>query len=677
MAINRWATGFSADTIAQLSKLVAPSREQVAAILGDSAPQHIDAVTAMLNGKKYTTEQPAATAEQNVYSAEDVRERDGEVASTSSDDVDDWNFDEGPVVEKPQVNPAEFMDEKLRGRRFAPFAHQVDSPCGMLKVEVEAITEEGTQVLVYWDELPTSSPYVLYRLVGHVGEGALSPEDGTILVHTRGRAFREVIPASVGMRHYAVWAYAADSAPGTLAVQPVLVGEEAVGLPPRNIGLVEDKNGTVTGSWMLPHGVDQVEVYARVSTSDVPLYDPRHRVPSGVGLRNFTHTVAKRGKTYEFQLFPTFEFRGSRRVGEGSEIAQVQISANIQQVEMKEAVRLPSSKGDQISLMWAVPSMGEVRVYLTEKAPQADLALEVVEERHILDDDALGSTKWVHTYNFDEIDQYNPGEDHHAVVQWPGEWSQVFCVPVHVVGDSFQVGSYQVVNRVESIAEATLHERVSSQLVTFDWPKGASVVHVRTSRSRIDRYLVEEDYRRQGGVRLELSNLGDIVELEPRFYFGGTPVTGEKTTLNYDGLWIYRYRIRTRQRADRPGLELGVWLWREGFEDERPPSFVLVYNRSRLPLHAQDGEPLLTSLTTNSGSDEPTPKIVPELLAAHANAAAATSDETFWSALLSPGQSGYVRVFLADEHRHQLGSPQRVVVDDDAGTLEVNLGGLN
>ncbi|MBV7282572.1 hypothetical protein [Corynebacterium sp. TAE3-ERU30] len=669
MAINRWVTDLPADAIAQLSGLVAPSRERVAAILRDATPQQVDAATAMLSCESQQIPEPRAEQSALVDTAA-AAEDSAEAASTSV--ADEWDFAAGPEPTKPQVNPADFMDEKLRGFSFAPFAHQVAAPCGLVKVEVEEVTDAGTQVLVYWDEVPSAASFVLYRLVGNVGEGPLSPEEGTTLVHTRGRAFREVIPPTVGMRHYTVWAYMGDSPRSLLGVQPELVGEEALGLPPRNITLVEDKNGTVTGSWALPQGIDDIEVYARVSTAVTPLYDPSHRVTSGVGLRNFTHTVAKRGKTYDFQLFPTFEFRGSRRVGEGSEIAQVQISANIQKVVMKEAVRLPSSAGDRISLAWDVPSMGEVRVYLSEQAPQADLALEAVEERHILDDDALGSTKWVHTFDFDEIDQYQPGEEHRTVVQWPGEWSQVFCVPVHVVGDSFQVGDYQVVNRVEKIKDTTLHERVSSQLVTFDWPKGASVVHVRSRSSHIDHYLVEEDYRRQGGVRLQLENLGDTVELEPRFYYGGTAVTGETTTIEYEGLWTYRYRIRTT--IDNGNYLLGVWLWRDGVEDEHPPSFVLVFNRDRLPLHAGDGERLRTVWSPRSEPDEPAPKMVPERLEASWDAAEASG--TYWFTTMEPSQHGYVRVFLADAERRRPNEPQRVVVDDDSRIFEVDPGGI-
>ena len=111
-----------------------------------------------------------------------------------------------------------------------------------------------------------------------------------------------------------------------------------------------------------------------------------------------------------------------------------------------------------------------------------------MDSSYLDDDDALGNTEWSKSYEGD------PGEEMIKELSWPAGWSQVYCVPVNVVGEKSMVGEPKQIRRVESIKDFDLIQRVDSQLITFDWPSGAQMVEVRQEQKPMLE-LTEDDYR--------------------------------------------------------------------------------------------------------------------------------------------------------------------------------------
>ena len=541
-------------------------------------------------------------------------------------------------------------------------------------------TEDGSDtpptMLIYWDPIDVpDDQVVLYLLVGDDFEQEPSPENGHELVVTRGTAFRETINEDAGMRHYMVWAYVTpeDALLDLLKVQPVFVGESAIALPPSDLKVVES-DGVVTGTWTPKRGHANVMVYVRQSSDRRPLDSPENRLRDKVDARGFSYTVPVRGVTYDFQLFPEIVFRGNTMRGVGGEVRQLTISANIQQIELLEAslmVREEGTRGsgnDTILLSYIHPPTGEVKIYLTKTEPAPDLIGQEVDSSYLDDDDALGNTEWSKSYEGD------PGEEMIKELSWPAGWSQVYCVPVNVVGEKSMVGEPKQIRRVESIKDFDLIQRVDSQLITFDWPSGAQMVEVRQEQKPMLE-LTEDDYRRQGGIRLHLNPLHDKVTLLPKAIHEGRYTKADHaTSKDYPGLKLYAYKIEVPQEPGE-GVLPKLWIWREDLEDRnQAPRFSLVYRSDRLPLYNEDGEEVIRCALSNDqrgAPGEPAPFLNPDTLA-HGFDKAKSWGEYWLIDLPSEGPnaktSGFIRLFIqpdSDDAATEKGA-SRVLIDDEA-----------
>ncbi len=556
-------------------------------------------------------------------------------------------------LKRRTVNPKDFLSS-LKPEHLAPFAWgTTKGKFGPVTVELETAEDGSKSVFLFWEPVEIADkPAVVYRVVGADTEQARSPETGTTLVFTKGTAFREKLDPKAGMRHYMVWAYAAATVKEIINVQPVLVGEQPVALPPTDFSVVET-NGIVTGTWTPLKGHSNVAVYARQRGVEEPLDSPIHLLRTGVDARSFSFTAPIRGASYEFQIFPEITFGGHTMRGEGSQIECRTISADIQAVELLTAVALEEDNKDLIILTWIAPPTGEVKIYLTQSEPAPDLIGKAVDSSYLLDDDALGSTEWVSTIESD------PGDDVAKDLIWPANWPQVFCVPVNVVGEKSLVGEYKVLQKVAPITDYSLIQRVDSQLITFDWPTGAQLVEV-TQRQGETKELTEADYRRQGGIRLHLNDFGDEVTLTPKSIYAGVTTRADATTINYPGLKVYSYKI------DGPELDRTyalLWIWRRGTEDRHPPQFILVHNPERFPLYSHDGQAVELAEAKEHGYARPGPVILPEFLPSSQQEA--RRQGKCWAVNSSGLHGGYLRLFMQPDHRDAENPGSRIVVDDD------------
>ncbi|GAA1471542.1 hypothetical protein GCM10009621_04160 [Corynebacterium felinum] len=691
MTMNSWLADLPMPILAQISALIRPEVEDIRALAPELSPQQAQYLAQLLHGDPQAFTPLAQKHDSAQPNDSDVDTQEGEPntaaqhaatpAPDTADADDRWDFGtdawDGESSE-PCVDENDFLQPPLHA--FAPFNWSSDTRAKdtvTAKAETPATpatsdedtpdtSTNPTSVLVYWEHIDAGDNIVFYRLVGSNKEEQCSPESGDILVHTKGRAFRDTIPPHVGMRHYMVWAYVGPNAKEAIKTQPIFVGETALALPPRDFSLVET-NGTVSGTWTPLIGHEDAQVFVREHGHNTPLDIPQCEIREGVTGRNFTYTVPTRGKTYDFQVFPGYTFRGVRRRGHGSAIITRTISANIQQVEITTAFRIPGVEHDQIHLSWIAPPTGEVKIYLTCTEPKPDMIGLSIDSSYIADDEALGTTEWVSTY------EREPGTQVDETVIWPSDWSQVYCVPVNVVGDKSMVGTFKVVNRVSPIKEYSLHERVSSQLITFDWPQGAALVQVHSSQSNISEELVEEDYRRQGGIRLKLHHLGDTVTLAPKSLYAGIYTEAEVTEIAYDGLKTYSYGVI---HSHPHGQDISkLWIWRNDAQDRKPPTFVMVYNEERLPLHINDGTPVTTAPYQSDGTYDARQAgrfIVPVELANGPDEAYDHGRGMHWALDLKDTAHGFIRLFIQHDlaRAHSLGTP---VVLDDYAVASLNL----
>lgn len=171
---------------------------------------------------------------------------------------------------------------------------------------------------------------------------------------------------------------------------------------------------------------------------------------------------------------------------------------------------------------------------------------------------------------------------------WPPDWYEVYITPVNFNDADAWVGESKVLQRVQSIEDDQfrLIERVDSQLITFDWPKGATAVEYSTNREHDQ--IREEDYDLQGGIRLHLDQHGDTVRLKPYAVFAGKRTEGDERVIQYEGLRPVTYDFE----VDYAQGQIGVFLWSLGNGDKRQFSCQVVYRADRLPLFPEDGEAL-------------------------------------------------------------------------------------
>ncbi|WP_448852104.1 hypothetical protein [Corynebacterium sp. 335C] len=443
---------------------------------------------------------------------------------------------------------------------------------------------ERGAVRVRWDRpswIPDGMP-VIYRVVSADREFFTSPEDGDDVTCVTGPRFEEPAPEGTGFRHYQVWANFGPDVDAIYGSQPRFVGEDVCILPVPGLQLVESQ-GVVEGRWENVRGFDGIRIEAwpvadRQATETIPVYDGQHQ---------FSHVVSVRGATMRFRIRGEVAFRGTTRVDPRGVQVDLDISADLVKVELTDAT-YHSGEREEIEFSWSSPPSGSVRVFFTPTAPDPDLGHEEI-DRSALERELTSGSMRDKVLAADE-DAMHGSEITRRMV-WPHLWDTVYVTPVSIVDEWVFVGTPRILQRVQGIRNATLVERVSSQLITFEWPAGATEVKVesaefgasdseRVSHGELDRAA----YARDGGVRRSFSPYGERVILTPRAFNRGQEVTAEPTELIYPGLEVYQWALEN-DPLDRGAL---LRIWKRGGEDRNPPKFRLVRHHRRLPLSIAD-----------------------------------------------------------------------------------------
>lgn len=436
-------------------------------------------------------------------------------------------------------------------------------------------------VRIWWSPLEHEpDEQVLYRVVAEDKVMNASPDDGETLQITQGTAYRDDNPGASGLRHYAIWAYKGHDLAEIAMAQPVFMGEVAVVYPPSNVK-VSTIQGAIQVSWDLLPGHSNAVVYACKDNAKDPLSTQYEQMVDDSG-RKATIPVQEAGQTMIISLQGQAEFRGDS-VQSNDKLAvqrSIKLASELEKMELVGCERSVVNGHDHITVRWTSPKTGEVKIYFTPTAPPAEFRTRAVTKTYV--EDALASAI-SETRGATEA-----GSEQSTTVPWPSEWYEVYVTPVNFNEADAWVGESKVLQRVQSIGEdqCRLIERVDSQLITFDWPKGAKAVEYSTNREQDQ--IREEDYDLQGGIRLHLDQHGDTVRLRPYAIFAGKRTEGEERVIPYGGLRAVTYDFE----FDPQQGTAAVYLWSIGNGDKRPFSCQVVYRADRLPLYAEDGEAL-------------------------------------------------------------------------------------
>ena len=439
-------------------------------------------------------------------------------------------------------------------------------------------------VRIWWEPVSAQpGELVFYRVVADDREMIASPEAGETLMITRGTAYRDMDPGAAGLRHYAVWAYKGADLGEAISSQPLFMGETAVVFPPVNVKVTTIK-GAIQVSWDLLEGHEAAVVYACKDT-ERDLLSPRFEQDIESSGRKATIRVQEAGQTMVVSLLGQAQFRDGRLTSANETVVQhsVKLASELEKMSLTRCERENSDGHDNIEIEWNSPKTGEVKIYLTPHAPRPELRTKAIDKSYVENAfaDAVTETRGATP----------PDSVQNTTMPWPSDWYEVYVTPVNFNEADAWVGESRVLQRVLPIGEdeVRLIERVDSQLISFTWPRGATMVECTTNSGTTT--VREEEYELQGGIRLKLERHSDVVRLRPFAMFAGKRTEAREQIIEYPGLrtvtYDFHYDFNTRQ--------LGVYLSSLDMGDRRPFSCQVVYNPVRLPLFAEDGVPLKLS----------------------------------------------------------------------------------
>lgn len=516
-----------------------------------------------------------------------------------------------------------------------------------------------------WSPVVEEGSVVLYRIVAsNQIDGTPSPE-GNLLAVTRGTIYEDPIPADAAYREYQVWANIGRTDREALRSQPLLVGREVSVFPVRDVQITESQ-GVIEGRWRALPGYSGVRVYVSDLAEGGPPNDPGFRLEEGVDTRQFRHPVDARGVTLRVCIAP--EVRkpdGNILIGQATRPHLVEVAGELQKVDFEHFYEHEDQTGTNIALIWYAPPAGSVRAYLTRTKPNDDLSWDEVPVEALGQDPSLAAPESIHR----EIGNVVHGEPVQTQIMWPDGWDEVYITPVAVLAGRARVGKTEVLQSVRRIENAELRENVGFQMVSFDWPVGASMVRVEREPSGGGQAetlveVTEQQYRRNGGVRLDLRHTGEDVVLTPQSIFAGQITAAEPTRVPYPGLSRYLYAMEM-QPADQEGPGgLRIRVWRPDGEDLNPPNFTTVFHPVRLPLSRNDvgdGGHVLTATRSDAGGmGSGGPIMTSERLGRNPQ----ETTEWFINAQQLPGP-GYFRVFMIPEEDPAGVSARKILTDEE------------
>lgn len=448
----------------------------------------------------------------------------------------------------------------------------------------------------------------LYRVISEEEEIDLDPSEGELRTVTSRDSWVDSDPMTTAVRVYQIWMNVGETEASALHSQPYLVGHAVYVQPIDSMDLTFD-GSSIRGQWELVKKTDSVQIQLAMA-DERNLKRRRNRICEGQpNLQGFRWKPEARGLAYQVMARRIAEVSGRKLHSSWSKVYTVDVGAELSNIDV--SVHEVAGEENVFEANWKAPSSGQVRIYRS-KTPPAD----GIEERDVevkqLEGFGLAEKDWENDLNSDE---------NSCRVEWPDDWYDLFITPVSVVGDKARVGRTQSRVRVGIPTYASIHEHVTSQLITFGWPEKAHEVAAfflhpgkaanfdpKAPTNEASIFVDEEDYKNSGGMRTQLGGSIDVVLVASRVY-EGKRIWGHPVVLHYVGITGYVYKIL----ADQNG-QLGIAIKRSS-SDFESRTFTLRYRPDRLPLEPGDGKEVKLKLVDENAPGEyvPNAKVTQDL----------------------------------------------------------------
>lgn len=526
--------------------------------------------------------------------------------------------------------------ELLRTEDFCEYEYgETDVPRADLQFSK---TADGYRLV--WPAIAAASGTItLYRLVTGEGFAPHKPEAGELIGVVQDTSWEDARFFTSSVRHYQVWAHTGADAKDARQQQPVCIAKGEIVSPVTEFHLSEDE-GRVIGQWSAWPGTNAVRIYRIPLDAGPPVMnDPRNEICGGQqNLTGFVDTGVDRGARYLYQAKSEVSVDGGIRLSQPAQ-GDILVSVVLTAVSDLEVTSGSASTRMEFDLSWSNPESGEVIVYRTEFAPPAGLQDAELDQEALEPQGLTTVTRLKHPAIAGEANTSRM-----VGVPWPSGWDRAYLTPVTVLGGHARVGATMVQTRpIDPVTSPRIIERGNKQIATFGWPKSASTVcaHIGPRGVPIDdmsmgsamEEISSRQYRRDGGLSLNLPAGGCAVHLLPVAFSRGERIVGQPTTIDYNGLTRMNYALQPAQNSGASGMT-DIFLRCE-VELDDPTAFVMVFNPDRLPLSARDGRSL--SLVNPSQGRPTMQASVPRL--------GPKSRESGWQVDLSQVK-GYVRLFV-------------------------------
>ncbi|HEX7826222.1 MAG TPA: hypothetical protein VF477_15060, partial [Mycobacterium sp.] len=370
----------------------------------------------------------------------------------------------------------------------------------------------------------------------------------------------------------------------------------------------------------------------------------------------FVDTTAARGERFRYVVRAAAPVEGVLRLSESTE-ADVEISAVLAAVA-DLSVSANVGNPSLFDLTWTPPPAGRVAIYRTQGGPKSGADGAELPEA-ALDQVGLGPGMRLTQPMGPLTDPNGVSRSVMSGVSFPQNWSRAYLTPVTLLAGRALLGKTFSAVRTGTIRDVDLAEYCNKQVLTFDWPDGATVVEMHVAPKGYDarngltgksKEITLEEYEKYGGLQLsgqELPIAGCSLHLAPVAFSGGRRVVGAIRTVEYAGLLRLQYVVQMGHDPEGRPTHAHIAM-RSQVDIGGSPAFVLVNNRDRIPLSATDGDAVDAAPVDAEGrlTEQPSKELRWSQLTV-------SGSGELWAANLR-GREGWIRLFVNTP------SPQRL-----------------
>lgn len=498
-----------------------------------------------------------------------------------------------PVVvpERPAPTADDGVEQYSFGIYF-PRPLAVDLP------EAEVMQAQGALRLAWQDR--SQHDVVRYRVVSSHMSTPYHPDRADQVAVTKTPSVVDTAPFLRAVRFYTVWAYEGRTLEEALESDPRQVAR-ATAVAQIAVKQKQTSLGSVIAKWAAPEGVTEVRLY-RMLPHEAPFAgtDLQFRIQEADSLlTGFVDREVEPGKTYVYRLVAIAKDEHGKLLRSEPEELTIEVPAQLHAIDDLSARFRNLETGVRVvDLSWSTPANGEVRLYMTQNQPDARaLDGEWDDNPEVLAQMGL-HPEAIQAYPFGPTES---GLTEMKGVDWRSGSTRLYFTPTVTLNGVLRVGpSRSLVNSLAPTG-AELNERVTRQVVRFEWPPGAASVSFTQGPARgvppnpeagASYEVSAAQYAERGGFTFpqRLAPRGCSVYLWGVAHDAGQQFPSQVVQLTYPGLAVARYQLSLRKSSVWKSGGVSVTVWTE--DEVLPPTrFLLVHNPDRLPLYDKDTGP--------------------------------------------------------------------------------------